>query len=63
MVGEVFVLFVPTAISNNAGSYTIDVLIESHAERIFKRAFLSVSFLFIGVMVNLAYPLIFIHRS
>ena len=42
MVGLAFVMFVPTAISHNGGSYIIDVLIEIHYDRIFMRRCLEV---------------------
>ena len=63
IVGVAFFLFVPTAISHNGGRCTIDVLTESHAEIIFMRTCLMVRLLFIEVMVNLNYPIIFIRQS
>ena len=33
MVGVAFFLFFPTAITHNGGSYTIDVIIDSHDEK------------------------------
>ena len=60
MTGVAFVLFFSTSVSRDGRSYTISVIIESHAERIFMRKFLIVILLFIEVVVNFPYPLLFI---
>ena len=56
MVGVPFVLFVPTTISKNGGSYTIDVLIEIHAKIILIRNCLTVRCLFTEVGGELIKP-------
>ena len=63
MVGVEFGLFVPTAISQSGGSYTIAVLRKSHAEIIFMKTCLMVKFLFILVMVKFPYPPFPTHQS
>ena len=63
MVGVAFVLFVPTAISQNGGSWAISVIRESRAERILVRTCLVVRLMVIEVMVKFPYPLLLIRWS
>ena len=63
MVGVAFFLFVTTKIAHNCGSYTIDVLRESHYEIIFMIIFLTVTFIIIEVMEKLPHSLLLIRRS
>ena len=62
MVVVVFVLCAPTIIAYDGGSDNIDVIRESHAERIFMRTYLTLRFLFIEVVLNFPYPPLFICR-
>ena len=60
MVSEAFVLFPPVKPELNGGSYTIAVLRDRHTERIMMRNCLAVLFLFLEVLMQFPYYLLFI---
>ena len=62
MVGLDFVLFVPTSIENDGGSYTIAVIRESNYETSLMISCLAFICFLIEVMVMFHYYLLFIRR-
>ena len=60
MVAETFVLFFPVTPELSDGSYTIAVIGDRHAELILIIHFLTVLFLFLEVLMQFPYSLLFI---
>ena len=60
MIAEAFVLFSPVTTELNDGSYTVAVLGDIHAKQILMRNYLTVIFLFLEVLMQFPYSLLFI---
>ena len=60
MAADAFVLFFPVGPEFNGGSYTVDVLGDRHAELILMRSCLNVEYLFLEVLMQFPYSLLFI---
>ena len=60
MVVEAFVLFSPVTPELNGGSYTLAVLGDIHAKQILMRNYLMVICLFLEVLIQFPYSLLFI---
>ena len=60
MVAEAFVLFFPVTPELNGGSYAIAVLVDRHSERILVIFFLAVLILFLEVLIQFPYSLLFL---
>ena len=60
MVAEAFVLFFPVTPELNSGGYTIAVLGDRHAEQILMIFVLAVLILFLEVLIQFPYSLLFV---
>ena len=60
MVAEAFVFFSPVTPEINGGRYTIAVLVDIHAKQILMRKYLIVWCLFLEVLMQIPYSLLFI---